>query len=104
EIVAGLSVGIDSAEAETRARCMLIADIDRAFGPGPGLELIERVGELQGSGRADRVIGVGADSTELGVDMRTFAPAFEAARRLGLRRTCHAGEAVGVGPEDIRGA
>ncbi len=48
------------------------------------------------------MIGVGADSTELGVDMRAFAPAFRAAARLGLRRTCHAGEAVGVGPDNIR--
>ena len=48
------------------------------------------------------MIGVGADSTELGVDLRAFGPAFAAARRLGLRRTCHAGEAVGVGPENIR--
>ncbi len=38
------------------------------------------------------------------MDLREFAPAFEAARDLGLRRTCHAGEAVGVGPENIRTA
>jgi len=48
------------------------------------------------------VIAVGADSTELGVDLATFAPAFHAARGLGLRRTCHAGEAVGAGPANIR--
>jgi adenosine deaminase len=48
------------------------------------------------------VIGIGADSTELGVDLSSFAPAFALARRLGFRRTCHAGEAVGVGPENIR--
>jgi adenosine deaminase len=101
-IVAGLTEGIEAAEAETGLRCMLIADVDRAFGPGPGLELVQRVGELRASGQADRIIGIGADSTELGVDMRTFAPAFEAARRLGLRRTCHAGEAVGAGPDNVR--
>lgn len=48
------------------------------------------------------MIGIGADSTELGVDMRSFAPAYAAAARLGLRRTCHAGEAVGVGPANIQ--
>jgi adenosine deaminase len=80
---------------------MLIADIDRAYGPGPGLELVEQLGELRRSGAAERVIGIGADSTELGIDLAGFAPAFRAARRLGLRRTCHAGEAVGVGPENI---
>jgi len=102
EIVAGLSEGIEAAEAETGVRCFLIADIDRAYGPAAGLELVDAVGELRRAGGAERVIGIGADSTELGVDLRTFAPAFGAARQLGLRRTCHAGEAVGVGPENIR--
>ena len=101
EIVAGLTDGIDAAEAEVDVRCMLIADIDRAFGPGPGLELVEGLGELRGFGVGERVIGIGADSTELGIDLAGFAPAFDAARRLGLRRTCHAGEAVGVGPANI---
>ena len=107
EIVAGLTEGIEAAEAETAAdgrpvRCRLILDIDRAYGPAAATELVERLGEVRRGGGAERVIGVGADSTELGVDMRAFAPAFEAARRLGLRRTCHAGEAVGVGPDNLR--
>lgn len=101
-IVAGLTEGIESAEAATGVRCLLIADIDRAYGPAAGLDLVEQLGTLRRSGRADRVIGVGADSTELGVDLSAFAPAYEAATRLGLRRTCHAGEAVGVGPDNIR--
>jgi adenosine deaminase len=103
-IVAGLQAGIERAESETGVRCSLIADIDRAYGSAAGLELVERVGELQMTGQADRVIGIGADSTELGVDLATFAPAYAAAARLGLRRTCHAGEAVGVGPDNIRTA
>ena len=101
-IVAGLTDGIEAAEAETGIRCFLVADVDRAFGPAAALELVERLGEIRRAGGGERVIAVGADSTELGVDLRTFAPAFEAARRLGLRRTCHAGEAVGVGPANIR--
>ena len=101
-IVAGLSEGIEAAEAETSVHCMLIADIDRAFGPGAGLELVDQVGELRRAGKANRIIGIGADSTELGVDLRGFVTAFDLARRLGLRRTCHAGEAVGAGPENIR--
>jgi adenosine deaminase len=104
EIVAGLTDGIEAAEAETGVRCRLIADVDRAYGPGPALELVEQVGELRRSGKADRIIGIGADSTELGVVLRAFAPAFARARELGLRRTCHAGEAVGAGPENIRTA
>ena len=100
-IVAGLTEGIEAAEAETGVRCLLIADIDRAFGPAAGIELVEALGDLRRRGGGERVIAVGADSTELGVDLGTFAPAFRAAGRLGLRRTCHAGEAVGVGPENI---
>ena len=101
-IVAGLTDGIRAAEAETGVRCFLVADVDRAFGPAAALELVDRLGEIRRAGGAERVIAVGADSTELGVDLRAFAPAFEAARRLGLHRTCHAGEAVGVGPVNIR--
>lgn len=101
-IVAGLTDGIEAAEAATGLRCMLIGDMDRAYGPAAALEFVEQVGDLRRSGRAERIIGIGADSTELGVDLAAFAPAFAAARRLGLRRTCHAGEAVGVGPENIR--
>ncbi len=102
EIVAGLTDGIAGAEAEAGVRSMLIADIDRAYGPAAGLELVDRLAALRRSGRAERVIGVGADSTELGVELRTYAPAFQAAARAGFRRTCHAGEAVGCGPDNIR--
>ena len=101
EIIAGLTEGIVAAEAVTGVRCSLILDMDRAYGAQAGLELVEELGELRRSGRVERVIGIGADSTELGVDLGRFAPAFDRARRLGLRRTCHAGEAAGVGPGNI---
>ncbi len=100
-IVEGLTRGIEAAEAETGVRCMLIADIDRAYGPGPARELVERLGDVRRAGRADRVIGIGLDSTELGIDHRVFADAFAIAARLGFRRTAHAGEAVGVGASNI---
>ncbi len=103
-IVDGLTEGIEAAEDATGVRCRLVADMDRAYGPAAGLELVERLAELRRRGRAGRVIGVGADSTELGVDLAVFAPAFALARREGFRRTCHAGEAVGVGPGNIRTA
>ena len=102
DIVAGLTDGIERAEAATGVRCFLIGDMDRAHGAAAGLEFVEALGELRRSGRAERVIGIGADSTELGVDLRTFERAFAAARRLGFRRTFHAGEAVGAGPANIR--
>ena len=99
DIIAGLSEGLDAAEAETGVRCMLICDIDRAYGGEAGLALVELLAEVRRAGAADRVIGVGMDSTERGVDPRSFAPAFALARSLGLRLTAHAGE--DTGPENI---
>jgi adenosine deaminase len=51
------------------------------------------------SGGAERLIGIGMDSTELGVDPRDFADAFASAARHGFRRTGHAGE--DTGPDNI---
>ena len=99
EIVAGLSEGVERAEAETGARCALICDIDRAYGGTAGLELIEQLAELRRAGRAERVIGMGMDSTERGVDPRDFADAFRLGRSIGLRLTSHAGE--DTGPDNI---
>jgi adenosine deaminase len=100
-IVDGLIAGIEAAEADTRVRCMLIVDMDRAYGPAAGRELVEQLAELRRQNRAERVIGVGMDSTELGVDLASFAEPFDLARRHGFRCTGHAGEAVGTGPENI---
>src|SRR5580700_9349009 len=59
----------------------------------------------------ERVVGIGMDSTELGVDPTSFAPAYREAAASGLRRTGHQGEnspaaavgvvAVGLGAERI---
>ena len=100
-IVAGLTAGIEAAEAETGVRCNLVLDMDRAYGPEAGRELVESAAALRRAGKADRVIAIGMDSTELGVDLASFAPAFELARQEGFRLTGHAGEAVGVGPSNI---
>jgi adenine deaminase len=94
DIVAGLADGLEAGERETGARVLLICDIDRAYGGQAGLELIERLVELRRAGApgTERVIGVGLDSTELGVDPTQFADAFALAGREGLRRTSHQGE------------
>lgn len=94
EIVAGLAEGLAAAEDETGVRGMLIADIDRAYGPAAGLEMVEQLVELRrrGAPGTERVLGIGMDSTELGVDPRDFADAFELAGRHGLHRTSHQGE------------
>ena len=98
-IVEGITRGLEAAEAETGVRCLAICDMDRAYGGAAGLELVERLAELRRAGRADRVIGLGMDSTELGVDLREYSSAFELARTVGLRCTAHAGE--DTGPENI---
>jgi adenosine deaminase len=97
DIVAGLNEGIAAAEAETGARCALIADMDRAFGPSAGLQMVEELIALRSRGAkgVDRVLGVGLDSTELGVDPTSFQTAYAAAGRAGLRLTAHQGEVTG---------
>jgi len=56
--------------------------------------MVQRLLELREAARpgVERVIGVGLDSTELGVDPTDFAEAFEVAGKAGLRRTSHQGE------------
>jgi adenosine deaminase len=101
DIVAGLAEGIQAAEAETGSRCMLIADIDRAFGPDAGRELVTALIELRATKAPgiERVIGIGLDSTEIGVDPRSFASAYREAAAAGFRLTAHQGE--DTGPETI---
>jgi adenosine deaminase len=94
DVVAGLDEGISAAEAETGATCLLVADMDRAFGPEAGLEQVRRLVELRRAGApgTERVVGVGMDSTELGIDPVAFLPAYETAAAAGFRLTAHQGE------------
>jgi adenosine deaminase len=94
DIVAGLDEGISAAEAETGASCLLVGDMDRAFGPVAGLEQVRLLAELRRAGApgAERVVGVGMDSTELGIDPVSFLPAYQAAAAAGFRLTAHQGE------------
>jgi adenosine deaminase len=92
DIVAGLEEGLSAGERETGARVTLIADMDRAYGGKHGLEFVEQLLDLKRRGRAERVIGLGMDSTELGVDPAEFLPAYRLAGEGGLRLTAHQGE------------
>ena len=94
DILAGLDEGLGAAERETGAHVRLIADMDRAYGPDAGLALVAELEALRRSNSvgADRVIGVGMDSTESGVNPAGYVAAFEVAERAGLRRTAHQGE------------
>jgi adenosine deaminase len=102
EIIAGLTEGIEAAERETGARTELVCDIDRSYGPIAAVELAEDLVALRRAGQAERVIGLGMDSTERGVDPADFAPAYQVAREAGLHVTGHAGE--DTGPENIAAA
>ncbi|HEX9890675.1 MAG TPA: adenosine deaminase [Actinomycetota bacterium] len=102
DIVAGLEEGLAAAEAETGARAMLIADIDKAFGGHAGRLLVEELIELKRTGKAERVIGIGMDSTEDGNHPSMFREAYRLAAGFGLRRTGHQGETAG--PEWIAAA
>lgn len=101
DIVAGIEEGLIEGEASTGSRVRMIADMDRAFGPAAGEQLVSELVELRRSGAsgAERVIGLGMDSTELGVDPRSFEGAYRAAAAGGLRRTAHQGE--NTGPSEI---
>ncbi|HSK93316.1 MAG TPA: adenosine deaminase [Candidatus Angelobacter sp.] len=102
DVVAGLTEGVEAAERETATRCDLVCDIDRSFGADAARELASQLATLRRSGRAERVIGMGMDSTERGVDLGSFAPAYRVARDAGLRLTGHAGE--DGGPDNIASA
>ena len=93
-IVAALDRGLSQAEAETGATCTLILDFDRAYGPAAALEQADAMHALRRAAApgTNRVVGVGMDSTELGIDPATFAPAYAVATKAGLRKTAHQGE------------
>ena len=92
DIIAGLEDGLAAGEAETGCRVMLICDMDRAYGGRAGLELAERLTEVRRAGDAERVIGMGMDSTELGVDPAEYLDAYRHAKAGGLHLTAHQGE------------
>jgi len=103
-IVAGLDEGLLAAEADLGVRGMLVCDVDRAYGPAAGLELATELARLRRAGAPgmDRVLGMGLDSTEIGVDPKSFREAFQVARDAGFRITAHQGE--DSGPDAIRDA
>jgi len=94
DVLAGVEDGLAAGDEETGSRTRVVLDMDRAFGPQAGLQLVTELGSLrrERARGADGVLGIGMDSTELGVDPASFLPAYALARRLGLRRTGHQGE------------
>ncbi|MFK8025126.1 MAG: adenosine deaminase [Ilumatobacter sp.] len=94
DIVAALDRGLTAAERDTGTQARLIFDIDRDFGPDVAVEHVAALVGLKRSGdaAADRVIGIGMDSTEIGMDPLSFREAYSMAPGVGLRRTAHQGE------------
>ena len=76
----------------------LIADLVRDHGPVQAADTLAKVREVMDCG----IIGIGIGGSEHLYPPEPFAPVYEAARKLSLRTSAHAGEAAG--PESIRGA
>ncbi len=84
----GIRAGLADAHADLDIRCRMILDFDKGADVSAACSLVEFAA---GQDR-DLLVGIGGDSTERGVDHRTFKDAYDLARRHGLRRTMHAGE------------
>ena len=89
ELARAIRRGLDRVpEVET----WLIADLVRDLGPARARETVAAIAECREFG----VLGIGMGGSEHVAPPEPFAPAFEAARRSGLRATVHAGEAAGA--------
>ena len=109
----GLGAGLAAGDAEAGCQTRVIVNMDRSYGGEAGLQLVTELIGLRRAGApgADRVIGIGMDSTELNVNPLSFAPAYREAAAAGLRRTAHQGQsspaatigvaATGLGVERI---
>jgi aminodeoxyfutalosine deaminase len=81
-----------------RLRTAYIFDVARQFGADAAMEVARWASKLQNAG----VVAFGMGGDELAGSTASFRPAFDFARRDGLRIVCHAGE-IG-GPESVREA
>jgi adenine deaminase len=107
DIIEGLEEGLEAGEREAGTRVMLIADMDKAYGGEAGREMIERLLAIRRTGGAERVIGIGMDSTEVGTDPLDFREAYRLAGAAGLHMTGHQGETtdpslIGVVVDELR--
>ena len=93
----GIRAGLIEATNDFDITARMILEFDKQLGVEHTLEMVELAAREPDR---DLLVGVGAESEEIGVDHRIFIPAFDLARRHGLRTTMHAGE---EGPaENIR--
>ena len=87
EVSGALEEGFAEGEDEGGARCMILLDSVRQWGPDAAHEVLG----LQQNEPCARVIGFGLGGEE-SVDLVEFLDVYERARDLGLRTTVHAGE------------
>lgn len=95
-ITAAVAAGFTPVSGRLEVR--LVADAVRDNGPAEALGLAEALAEM----RHPLVSGLGLGGSEAGYPPSPFAPAFERARRAGLRTEAHAGETAGA--ESVRQA
>lgn len=95
ELTAAIRTGLDRVEG---VEVMLIADLIRDFGPGPGVRTLEELADVRDLG----LIGIGIGGSEGPFPPEPWAPVYERARELDLHTTAHAGEAAGA--DSVRGA
>jgi adenosine deaminase len=96
--LAAIDRGFRDAEAEGAARCRILLDAVRQWGP----ESAERVLDLHERTRLPSVVGFGLGGDERAAPAAAFAGVYLRARSLGLRTSVHAGEWDGV--ESLRQA
>lgn len=112
-VLEGLGAGLAAGDARAGGQTRLIVNMDRGYGSAAGLQLVTELIGLRRAGApgTDRVIGIGMDGTESGVNPLSFAPAYREAAAAGLRRAGHQGQtspaatigvaATGLGAERI---
>lgn len=86
---------VEKLQSEYDFEAKMIANIVRRHGPGVARTLVEQIIGLSD----DFIIGIGLSGDETAYPAFMFKDAFELAREAGLKRTVHAGEAVG--PESV---
>ena len=84
--------GFREAAAEGAARCKILLDAVRQWGP----ESADRVLDLHEKTRLSSVVGFGLGGDELAAPASSFAGVYARARSLGLHTAVHAGEWGGV--------
>lgn len=100
ELLAGMAVGFDQAQAEGMTDCRILPSILRQ----QDAESAEALARFIADRRPDRVVGISIDGNEAvaGRTAPRFARAYAIVGEAGLGRTAHAGESSG--PDGVRDA